>query len=205
MWIVDFVVLLKYLRREFKMLDGNLYNLVLLPLLIFIARVADVSLGTFRIILFSKNKKLLVTCLAFVEVLIWLLAVRQIIVNLANPICYLAFAGGFATGNYVGLILEEKVALGFNIIRIITRKKADDLVTFLISRGFRVTQVPAKGSMGDVDILFTIIKRSQLAEVKRIIKKFNPNAFYTIEDVKAISEINVDHEKHQTRFSLFRK
>ncbi|MGE0266976.1 MAG: DUF2179 domain-containing protein [Candidatus Omnitrophota bacterium] len=186
-------------------MDVNLYNWVILPLLIFLARVADVSIGTFRIVLFSKNKKYLVTLLGFVEVMIWLLAVRQVIINLANPVCYLAFAGGFAVGNYIGLVLEERIALGYAIIRIITRKKADDLFQYFISHGYRITRIPAEGSTGEVDLLFTIIKRNQIKEVIAIIKQYNPNAFYTIEDVKAVNESGLPVDKRKLNLRFFQK
>ncbi|MBP9855112.1 MAG: DUF2179 domain-containing protein [Candidatus Omnitrophica bacterium] len=186
-------------------MDSGLYNWVVLPLIIFFARVADVSIGTFRIVLFSKNKKFLVTFLGFVEVMIWLLAVRQVIINLANPICYLAFAGGFAVGNYVGLVLEEKIAMGYAVIRIISRKKADDLFQYFISHGYRVTRIPAEGSTGEVDIVFTIIKRSQITRVIEIIKKYNPNAFYTIEDIKAVNESGLPEDKRKMNLRFFQK
>lgn len=186
-------------------MDSNLYNWVILPLLIFVARVADVSIGTIRIVLFSRNKKFLVTLLGFVEVTIWLLAVRQVIINLTNPICYLAFAGGFAVGNYIGLVLEEKIALGHAIIRVITRKKADDLFHYFISHGYRITRIPAEGSMGEVDVLFTIIKRNQINRVIDIIKQYNPNAFYTIEDVKAVNESGLPDDKRKLNMRFFQK
>ncbi len=186
-------------------MEFDLYGYVYLPLMIFVARIADVSMGTFRIILFSKNRKLLVSAIAFVEILIWLLAVRQIFVNLTNPICYIAFAGGFSAGNFVGLVLEERVALGFCVIRIITSKKSDELSGVLTGQGFRLTRVPAKGATGDVDILFTIIPRSQLKKVKQIIKDCNPNAFYTVEDVKAINEAPVVGRRKKLSYGMFKK
>lgn len=186
-------------------MDSHLYNWVVLPLLIFLARVADVSIGTFRIVLFSKNKKYLVTVLGFVEVTIWLLAVRQVIINLANPVCYLAFAGGFAIGNYVGLAIEERVGLGFAVIRIITRKKADDLFQYFISHGYRITRIPAEGATGEVDILFTIVKRAQINQVIDIIKQYNPNAFYTIDDVKAVNQSGWPEDTRKFNTNFFKK
>ena len=184
----------------------DVYSWIILPLLIFIARVLDVSLGTVRIILFSKNQKKLVALIGFIEILIWLLAIRQVMTNLSNPMCYLAFAGGFATGNYIGLLIEEKIALGYAVVRIITRKKADDLIASLNERHFGVTQVPAKGSTGDVDIIFTIILRKQINEVKTMVEQFNPQAFYTIEDIKAVSDLNLPlNKKHGFFRGLWKK
>jgi uncharacterized protein YebE (UPF0316 family) len=95
---------------------------VLLPLLIFLARVLDVSLGTVRIIFISKGYKFLSLFIGFFEVLIWLTAINQIWSNLSNVWLYLAYAGGFATGNWIGIWLDEKISLGHAMVRIIIRK-----------------------------------------------------------------------------------
>lgn len=169
-------------------IDPFIFNWFILPLLIFLARTCDVSLGTIRIILLSKGKKLPVALLGFVEMIIWLLAVRQIFLNLANPACFFAFAGGFAFGNYVGLMLEEKIAMGVVIVRVITVKNADALFHALVDKKYRVTHVPAQGAQGPVSIMFTVVKRAEMNNVIAMIKEFNPNAFYTIEDIRSINE-----------------
>ncbi len=160
----------------------------LLPLWIFLARICDVSMDTVRIMLLHRSKKLLAPVIGFFQVLIWLLAFRQIIINLSNPVCYVSFAGGFATGTYVGMIIEEKLAIGFQILRIITRRDASSLIEFLKKHGYRVTTVKGDGLSGKVDIIYTIVRRSEIPHLIEKVKEFNPNAFYTIEDVRAISE-----------------
>jgi len=91
---------------------SEIYALIGLPLLIFFARVCDVSLGTIRIIFISKGIKYLAPIVGFFEILIWLLAISQIMQNLTNPYYYIFYAGGFATGNLVGIILDEKLSIG---------------------------------------------------------------------------------------------
>src|SRR3989338_8300095 len=93
-------------------LDSPVFQYVVIPLLIFLARVCDVSVGTVRLILLYRGRRVLAPLLGFFEVLIWLLAVRQIMFNLTNPVVFISFAAGFAAGNYVGIILEEKLAVG---------------------------------------------------------------------------------------------
>ena len=95
---------------EPSFLSTPIFQYVLLPLLIFCARVCDVSISTIRLILLYRGRRVLAPVLGFIEVLIWLLAMRQIMSNLTNPFIYIGFAGGFAMGNYVGIILEEKLA-----------------------------------------------------------------------------------------------
>jgi len=125
----------------------------------------------------------------FFSVLIWLVAITQIFNNLTRPIYYFAYAGGFAMGNLVGILIEEKVAIGTVVIRIITQKDAAELLDFLKDRGFGVTQVNARGAMGPVKIIFTIIKRKEIEKVLQIIRQLNLPAFYTIEDVRSVKSV----------------
>ncbi len=107
---------------------SSIFSWVVLPLLIFFARVLDCSIGTLRIIFIARSKKLLVPLLGFIEILIWLVAIRQIMENLTNVFYYIAYAGGFAMGNFVGICIEEKLAMGKLIFRIITQNNDNALV-----------------------------------------------------------------------------
>lgn len=168
------------------MVDSPLFAYGILPLAIFFARIADVTLQTLRILAVSRGNKLVAPLLGFFEVIIWLLAIRQIMENLSNPFCYLAYGAGFAMGNYIGILIEEKTAIGKQIIRIFTRKDAHALVADLRRQGFGVTDIPAQGKTGPVSVLYTIIERYDLDRVVRVIEKFNPMAFYTIEDIRDV-------------------
>ena len=162
-------------------------SLLLIPLLIFCARIIDVTIGTLRIIFVTRGMKYLAGGIGFFEALIWILAISQVMRNLNSWLAYIAFALGFATGNVVGVLIEERIAMGNLIIRVITRREADELVAFLRQAGYGVTSVDACGESGPVKLLFSIVKRKKLAEVIAIIKRFNPNAFYTIEDVRFVT------------------
>jgi len=167
--------------------ESEIGKWLVLPILIFLARIVDVSIGTIRIIMVSRNQKLTASLLGFFEVLIWLVAIGQIMQNLSNVACYVAYGAGFATGTLVGMYIEEKLALGVVIVRTITRRDASELICQLQDRGYGTTYVPAKGLGGDVDIIFNVIPRSNVEEVVELIKSFHPRAFYSIEDVKAVS------------------
>jgi len=156
--------------------------------LIFLARISDQSIGTVRLIFLSKGYKHLAPFLGFFEVIIWLVTVGQIMQHLDNVLCYIAYGAGFATGNYIGMVIEEKLSIGNVLIRIIPRKDSMDLIKFLRDNNYGVTSVEAEGAKGRVDIVFTIIKRKDIDHVVSIINEFNPAAFYTIEDIKAIKE-----------------
>jgi uncharacterized protein YebE (UPF0316 family) len=164
------------------------YSWILLPIIIFFSRVCDVSLGTIRHVFISKGLKKIVPILGFFEVLIWIVVVAQVMKNLNNVACYLAWAGGFATGTYVGLRIEENLALGLQVIRIITNQNCDELLEALKRGNHGVTIVDAKGGVGPVKMIFTIIKRKNVPQVARLISKFNPGAFYSIEDIKNASQ-----------------
>ena len=160
------------------------YSWITLPIIIFFSRIGDVSLGTLRHVFISKGFKKIVPILGFFEVLIWIIVVAQVMKNLNNIACYLAWAGGFATGTFVGLQIEERLALGLQVIRIITNQNCDELLAALKENNHGVTLVDAQGSMGPVKMIFTIIKRKNVQSVVKIIQQTNPSAFYSIEDIK---------------------
>ena len=172
---------------EFLSLSSpELYAWVILPILIFLARVCDVSLGTLRIILVSKGVKYLAPMIGFFEILIWLLAISQIMQNLTNVYYYLFYAGGFATGTLVGLLAEEKLSIGLAMIRVITKRDATKLINHLKSEKYGLTTVDAEGVKGQVKIIFTVIRRENLNTVIECIERFNPNAFYSVEDIRSV-------------------
>jgi len=156
---------------------------VVLPFLIFIARIADVTIGTIRLIFVARGMKILAPLAGFFEVLIWLVVIGQIMQHLANPLCYIAYAAGFAAGNYIGMMLVDRLSLGKVIIRIITQKDAAPLVESLKEHQFGVTVLDGRGVHGKVQVIFTVVKRAHIEDVQRLIRQFNPQAFYSIEEV----------------------
>lgn len=168
--------------------DPWLFTWVILPVLIFFARIMDQTIGTLRLIFLSKGMKYIAPFLGFFEVIIWLLAVGQIMQHLDNWLSYVAYGAGFATGNFIGMLLEEKISLGTVIIRVILSRQSPELIDELKSQNFGLTLVDAEGSKGSVKLIFSIIRRKELLNFINTIHQFNPNAFYTVEDVKSASE-----------------
>jgi uncharacterized protein YebE (UPF0316 family) len=150
----------------------------------------DVPIGTLRLIFLAKGKKVLVPVLGFFEVLLWLIVITKVVQNIDKPQYYIAYALGFAAGNWVGMLIEQKLAVGTVLIRIITAKPALTLVDSLRESGFAVTDVPAFGAGGQVNVIFTVVKRKEIADIVEKIKEFNPQAFYTIEDIGFASKGN---------------
>jgi len=168
--------------------ESNLFAWGILPALIFLARICDVTLGTVRLIFVSRGFKYLAPVAGFFEVLIWILAIGQIMQNLSNWVCYLAYAGGFATGNYVGMRVAEKLSLGIVLIRVITQKGAHALVNRLRESDYGVTSLEGEGAAGPVQVIFTIVPRREVGTVVELVKAYNPKAFYSIEEVGFVEQ-----------------
>jgi uncharacterized protein YebE (UPF0316 family) len=159
-----------------------------LPLLVFFAETCVVTLSTVRTIFVARGWKTLAPFLGFFEVSIWLFAIAQVMQNLTSPGCFIAFAGGFSLGNFLGVLIEQKLALGNVVVHVTTREDASDLMGRLKQSGYGVTALEAKGVTGPVQVIFTVIKRKQLPTVVAIIKAFDAKAFYSVNDLKSAAE-----------------
>ncbi len=164
------------------------FHWVVMPVLIFLARVADMSVGTLRVMLTVAGKRSLVPFLGFIESLVWLLAVRQIIQNLDSPISYIAYAAGFGMGIFVGLKVDERLAVGMVIVRVITPNRDPEMIKAIRKAGFGLTVVEGEGQMGPVSLLFVVTDRKKIDNLTGIVKAHLPNAFYTIEGIKYASQ-----------------
>ena len=180
--------------------DSFFYTYILIPFLIFVARISDQSIGTLRIIFVSKGYKVIGPVMGFFEVIIWLLAMGQIMQHLDNVWCYLAYGAGFATGNYIGMLLEERLSLGTVLVRIIPKKDTSELIEHLKNKHYGITFLDAQGVKGPVKVILTIVKRKKLQNVINIINTYNPNAFYTVEEIKSVNEGVMPVESRQTVF-----
>lgn len=169
-----------------SLITPEIYTWVILPLLIFLARVVDMSMDTVRILFIAKRLKYLAPVIGFFEILVWLMAMKQVMQNLNNIGYMLAYAAGFATGNFVGMYIEQILSIGKVIIRIIG-KDCDGLIDILRAVGCGVTSIDAQGLNGDVKIIFSIINRSDAESVITKIREFNPQAFYSVEEVSSAS------------------
>lgn len=154
-------------------------------LFVFFARVIDVSMGTFRIILISRGYVHIAPFLGFFEILVWITALGHVLNNLNGAVSYVAYAGGFATGNYVGMKLEALISIGYQSIRIITSEKITVLPLSLREEGFGITTVAARGMKGEVQLIYTTIAKSKVKKLLEIVETLEPKAFVTIEDVRS--------------------
>jgi uncharacterized protein YebE (UPF0316 family) len=161
-------------------------NMATLPLLVFLAELCVVTIGTVRIIFVARGMKVLAPILGFFEVSIWLFAIGQIMQNLTDLGCYLAFAGGFTAGNFLGVLIEKKLAIGSVVVRVITPKDVGELIEGLQGAHYGVTTIGAQGATGPVKVVLTAVRRKELDKVVAIIKDFDAKAFYSVDDVQSL-------------------
>lgn len=169
----------------------NTLNYLIIPLLIFFARICDVSISTIRIIFVMSGKRNIAPILGFFEALIWLLAIGQIISNIDNALSYVAYATGFAVGTFVGMYIEERLAIGRVVLRLITKEPVHELLAFLTDNDYRFSIIDAQGKTGKVNVVFLVLKRENLKHLTEAVNTYHPNAFYTIEGVKMVNEVNI--------------
>jgi uncharacterized protein YebE (UPF0316 family) len=171
-----------------NVLNNEVFLYVIIPILIFFARIVDQTIGILRILFATKGLKYLVLLAGFFESIIWLLAISQIMKHLDNIYCYIAFASGFAVGNFTGIYIEQRLSIGNVIIRVVFQKDSSTTIKLLKRLNFRITILDAVGMEGDVKMIFATIRRNNLKLFLRILNKNNPTAFYTVEDVKMVKE-----------------
>ena len=171
-----------------EFLKSEAFILYGIPVLIALARVMDVSIGTLRIIFVAKGLRYLAPILGFFEVSVWLGAITQVMENLTNLTNFFAYAVGFSLGNYLGMYIETRLAIGMVVVRIITKRDSQALVEALRNMGYSVTVADAEGNKGPVSIVFTVVKRSDVTLITPLILKYNPLAVYSIEDVRHASD-----------------
>ncbi len=174
-------------------------------LLIVVARVVDVSLGTLRTINVVHGRRFLAFCLGFVEILIWIFVVSRVINEIRQPAYALAYAVGFALGNYIGVTIEARLAMGRQVLHIITRN-GPELAQTLREANYRVTQFDGYGRDGPVQELFVLLERRGVPKILSTVQRLDPDCFYTVDDVRMASSGQVPATKSaQTHTAPVRK
>ena len=153
---------------------------LLSSLLIFFLRIGDVSIGTLRTLFTVQGKKKLAPVLGLFESLIWVIAIRQIFAQLDNPWNIAGYALGFATGTLIGILIEEKLAIGFHQIYVISRHDTDRIADALRTNLFGVTIIAGEGGTGGMAIITSMIRRSRLKEFQKLVDTIDPKAFVSI-------------------------
>lgn len=169
-------------------MEFEVTNHIVLPILIFLSRVVDVSLGTVRIILVSKSFKIYAAILGFFEVLIWIVAIGQLMGDVTNATTYLAYALGFSVGTFVGMMIEEKMAMGNLLLQVISRNHKQELLNVLRENKVKAYDIEASGVDGKVGIIYIIVTRKNYKHVASTITKHDPKAFFAVEDISIVQD-----------------
>lgn len=157
-------------------------------LFIFLARVIDMSLDVVRILMLMRDRRLLAALIGFAEVTVFIIALNEVIKGgLDDPGKVIAYAGGFATGNYLGSMIESRLALGFLSLQIFPADCfTQATITRLREEGFGVTTVRGQGRDGDRTILFVLLKRKDLKKVTNLMDEVCPGTFFNVSDARGI-------------------
>ena len=154
--------------------------------LIFTLRVIEMTIGTLRIMYVMRGQKVFVWLLGFLQAGIFVFAIGTVMTNLDNPLNYIGYAAGFATGNVVGMYLEGKLAVGHTRLHIISPRRGTAIAEKLRAEGYAVTEVPARGRDGMVTMLECNVRRRKAPEVDKLIRQVDETAFVTAEDVRPV-------------------
>lgn len=158
----------------------------LTALLIFFLRVSDMSLDTLRVLYVMRGKKILTWVLGFAQSAIFVAAITSVLNNLDNPLSIIGYAAGFASGNVIGMWIEESLAIGYTHMRIISPCLGQSIAERLRQEGFAVTEVPGRGKDGIVTILIVNVRRKRVDQVHRIVNEVDRQAFITAEDIRSV-------------------
>lgn len=169
----------------------NILNITgpLLYLIIFCAKIVEVTLSTLRLVYINKGEKLIGAFLGFFEVLIWLIVVSSVLNNIAeDPIKILVYCAAFALGNYIGVTIETRLAVGLSSLQVVVDgDQGDALADVLRDKGFGVTIMEGKGiNDRPKALLFVQMKRKRITEAVRTIQSINDGAFITVNDLKSL-------------------
>lgn len=163
------------------------WEVVLTSLMIVAARVVDVSLGTLRTVSIMHGRRGLALALGFVEILVWVLVVSEVIGSIKDNMVYgVAYAGGFALGTWLGMTIEQRLAMGTQVLRVFTRK-GDEMAESLRELGHRVTVFDGSGRNGPVAMLFVQSDRRNVGRMLARLRQIDPECYYTVDDIRIAS------------------
>ena len=154
-------------------------------IVIFFARILDVSLGTLRTMTVVRGRRRVAFVLGFFEVVVWIFAVARVIDNLQNPVVAIAYSLGFATGSVVGMTLERHLSMGQRVIRVLS-ERGQEIAARVRAAGFKVAQVVGQsGGQAAISLLYIEVQHRKTNEILGIIHELDPHCFYVVEDVRA--------------------
>ncbi len=168
------------------MLDALAIPPAVLPLAIFALRVTDMSLDTLRVLFVVRGRKAQAWILGFTQSAIWVVAISSVLANLDNPVNVLGYAAGFATGSVLGMVIEERLAIGHGHVRIISSRRGSAIAEAIRQAGYAATEIPGRGKDGTVAVINTSVRRRDIDRVRKAVSQIDGQAFITVEEVRPI-------------------
>ncbi len=168
------------------MLDFGQIPVYVMPLLIFFLRVSDMSLDTLRVLFVIRSQRILAWVLGFFQSLIWVVAITTVLSNLGNVWNVIGYAAGFATGNVVGMMIEEKLAIGHGHLRIISSGRGPAIADAIRQAGYAATELSGRGRDGTVAVINCSVRRRDIRRVQQQVKAIDPTAFITVQEVRPL-------------------
>ncbi len=154
--------------------------------LIFLLRVSDMTLDTLRVLMVMRGRKPIAWVLGFFQATIFIVAISSVLSNLSNFLNVIGYAAGFATGNVVGMLIEERLAIGHINLSIVSPNLGSAIANRLRDEGYAITEIPARGKDGMVTLLSSSVLRKNVNNVRKIVNDIDPGAFITAEDVRPV-------------------
>lgn len=153
---------------------------------IFLLRVTDMTLDTLRVLVVMRGRKSIAWILGFFQSSIFVIAISSVLSNLDNPLNMIGYAAGFATGNVVGMMIEERLAIGHIHLRIVSSRRGTAIAEKLREEGYAITEIPGRGKDGAVTVLECSVLRKNVQWVRHIVNEVDPSAFITAEDMRPV-------------------
>ena len=156
------------------------------PLVVFLLRVTDVSMATLRMLLIMRGRRFLAPMIGFFEILIWVTAIGIVVQHLQSPLHVIGYAAGFASGSFLGLLLEERLALGLATVRAVVRSGGPELSAELRAAGFGVTEMVGRGKEGAVEVLYSVLPRRRVPDALKLIDAGAPDSFVVVDEPRRV-------------------
>jgi len=157
-----------------------------LPIVIFLLRVTDMTLDTLRVLIVIRGLKAIAWILGFFQSAVWVIAVTSVLGNLGNAWNLIGYAAGFASGNVVGMLIEERVAIGHGHLRVISSTLGSAISEAIRSAGYAATEIAGRGKDGAVTLVVSSVRRRDIDRIQKEVARVDPEAFVAVEEIRPL-------------------
>jgi len=159
----------------------------LVTIVIFVLRVTDMSMDTLRVLFVIRGRRPLAWVFGFFQSMIWVVAITSVLSTMDNPLNLIAYAGGFATGNVVGMWIEERMAIGHGHMRIMSSRRGSAIADTIRQAGYAATELSGRGRDGMVSVINCSVRRRDVDRVRQQVQEIDPDAFITVQEIRPLN------------------